>query len=158
TAFAETANYLYEHLAGHLLNSHHIHTGRVTETDAPKSTLKRGYDVQSLLTLLSPRSKEKAVILPDEPGEIDILIGTDWISEGQILPDCDTVINVYILWNPVRIIQRYGRIDCIGSPSASIHLVNYCPDITLDEYINLKEWVENGMVIADVAATGDDSP
>lgn len=158
TAFADTANYLYEHLAGHLLKSHHIHTGRVTGTDAPKSTLKRGYDFQSLLTLFSPRSKEKAVVLPDEPGEIDILIGTDCISEGQNLQDCDTVINYDIHWNPVRIIQRFGRIDRIGSPNASIQLVNYWPDITLDEYINLKERVENRMVIADVTATGDDNP
>jgi superfamily II DNA or RNA helicase len=158
TAFADTANYLYEHLADALLKSHRIHTGRVTGTDAPKSTLKRGYDFQSLLTLFSPRSKEKASILPNEPGEIDLLIGTDCISEGQNLQDCDTVINYDIHWNPVRIIQRFGRIDRIGSPNASIQLVNYWPDITLDEYINLKERVENRMVIADVTATGDDNP
>lgn len=158
TAFADTANYLYEHLADALLKSHRIHTGRVTGTDAPKSTLKRGYDFQSLLTLFSPRSKEKASILPNEPGEIDLLIGTDCISEGQNLQDCDTVINYDIHWNPVRIIQRFGRIDRIGSRNASIQLVNYWPDITLDEYINLKERVENRMVIADVTATGDDNP
>ncbi|MDA1055631.1 MAG: helicase-related protein, partial [Planctomycetota bacterium] len=113
TAFADTANYLYEHIAGSLLKSHGIHTGRVTGTDAPKSTLKKNYDFQSLLTLFSPRSKEKAAILPNEPGEIDILIGTDCISEGQNLQDCDTVINYDIHWNPVRIIQRFGRIDRI---------------------------------------------
>jgi len=158
TAFADTANYLYEHLAGSLLKSHGIHVGRVTGSDAPKSTLKRGYDFQSLLTLFSPRSKEKAKILPNEPGEIDLLIGTDCISEGQNLQDCDTVINYDIHWNPVRIIQRFGRIDRIGSPNASIQLVNYWPDITLDEYINLKERVENRMIIADVTATGDDNP
>src|SRR5690606_24851288 len=158
TAFADTANYLYEHLAESLSKSHGIHSGRVTGSDAPKSTLKRGYDFQSLLTLFSPRSKEKAKILPNEPGEIDLLIGTDCISEGQNLQDCDTVINYDIHWNPVRIIQRFGRIDRIGSPNASIQLVNYWPDITLDEYINLKERVENRMVIADVTATGDDNP
>ena len=158
TAFADTANYLYEELAEFLLKTQKIHTGRVTGTDAPKSTLSRGYDFQSLLTLFSPRSKEKASILPNEPGEIDILIGTDCISEGQNLQDCDTVINYDIHWNPVRIIQRFGRIDRIGSPNASIQLVNYWPDITLDEYINLKERVENRMVIADVTATGDDNP
>jgi len=158
TAFADTANYLYEHLAASLLKSHQIHTGRVTGTDAPKSTLKRSYDFQSLLTLFSPRSKEKAAILPNEPGEIDILIGTDCISEGQNLQDCDTVINYDIHWNPVRIIQRFGRVDRIGSPNSSIQLVNYWPDITLDEYIRLKERVENRMVIADVTATGDDNP
>ena len=158
TAFADTANYLYDQLAGSLLSSHRVHSGRVTGTDAPKSTLKRGYDFQSLLTLFSPRSKDKAVTLPNEPGEIDILIGTDCISEGQNLQDCDTVINYDIHWNPVRIIQRFGRIDRIGSPNASIQLVNYWPDITLDEYINLKERVENRMIIADVTATGDDNP
>lgn len=158
TAFADTANYLYEHLSDSLLKSHRINSGRVTGTDAPKSTLKRGYDFQSLLTLFSPRSKEKSKILPNEPGEIDLLIGTDCISEGQNLQDCDTVINYDIHWNPVRIIQRFGRIDRIGSQNASIQLVNYWPDITLDEYINLKERVENRMVIADVTATGDDNP
>lgn len=158
TAFADTANYLYEHLAEPLLKSHRIHTGRVTGTDSPKSTLKTHYDFQSLLTLFSPRSKDKASILPDEPGELTLLIGTDCISEGQNLQDCDTVINYDIHWNPVRIIQRFGRIDRIGSPNASIQLVNYWPDITLDEYINLKERVENRMVIADVTATGDDNP
>jgi SNF2 family DNA or RNA helicase len=158
TAFADTANYLFERLADSLLKSHRIHSGRVTGTDAPKSTLKRAYDFQSLLTLFSPLSKEKATILPNEPAEIDLLIGTDCISEGQNLQDCDTVINYDIHWNPVRIIQRFGRIDRIGSKNASIQLVNYWPDITLDEYINLKERVENRMVIADVTATGDDNP
>jgi len=157
TAFADTANYLYENLARHILQSHQLHTGRVTGTDAPKSTLERSYDFQSLLTLFSPQSKAKAAILPNDPGEIDILIGTDCISEGQNLQDCDTVINYDIHWNPVRIIQRFGRIDRIGSPNESIQLVNYWPDITLDEYINLKERVENRMVIADVTATGDDN-
>jgi len=110
-----------------------------------------------LLTLFSPRSKEKALIYPDEPREIDILIGTDCISEGQNLQDCDYLINYDIHWNPVRIIQRFGRVDRIGSQNASIQLVNYWPDISLDEYINLKERVENRMMIADVTATGDDN-
>ena len=95
--------------------------------------------------------------MPRGTGEIDILIGTDCISEGQNLQDCDYLINYDIHWNPVRIIQRFGRIDRIGSPNAHIQLVNYWPDITLDEYINLKERVENRMVIADVTATGDDN-
>lgn len=157
TAFADTANYLYEHLAATLLAHQRLHTGRVTGTDTPKSTLGRGYDFQSLLTLFSPLSKEKAAILPEEPGEIDVLIGTDCISEGQNLQDCDYLINYDIHWNPVRIIQRFGRIDRIGSRNACIQLVNYWPDISLDEYINLKERVENRMVIADVTATGDDN-
>ena len=157
TAFADTANYLYEHLANSLLSSHHLHTGKVTGSDSPKSTLKKAYDYQSLLTLFSPKSKSKASILPDEIAEIDILIGTDCISEGQNLQDCDYLINYDIHWNPVRIIQRFGRVDRIGSQNTCIQLVNYWPDISLDEYINLKERVENRMMIADVSATGDDN-
>lgn len=157
TAFADTANYLYKNLAIGPLESGGIHFGMVTGQDTPKSSLGIGYDFQSLLTMFSPRSKEKALVMPDEPGEIDILIGTDCISEGQNLQDCDYLINYDIHWNPVRIIQRFGRIDRIGSPNESIQLVNYWPDITLDEYINLKERVENRMIIADVSATGDDN-
>ena len=157
TAFADTANYLYDNLADGLLKNSGIHTGKVTGQDAPKSTLGRGHDFQSLLTLFSPISKEKAAIFPNEPSEIDLLIGTDCISEGQNLQDCDFLINYDIHWNPVRIIQRFGRVDRIGSPNASIQLVNYWPDISLDEYINLKERVENRMMIVDVTATGDDN-
>lgn len=157
TAFADTADYLYEHLAEHLLTQKGVHTGKVTGSSAPKTTLNKALDFQSLLTLFSPRSKEKHLILPDEPGELDILIGTDCISEGQNLQDCDFLINFDIHWNPVRIIQRFGRIDRIGSSNACIQLANYWPDITLDDYINLKERVENRMVIADVTATGDDN-
>lgn len=154
TAFADTANYLYKNLS---TIQDGIHFGMVTGQGAPKSTLGTGYDFQSLLTLFSPRSKEKALVMPEVKGEVDILIGTDCISEGQNLQDCDYLINYDIHWNPVRIIQRFGRIDRIGSPNASIQLVNYWPDITLDEYINLKERVENRMIIADVTATGDDN-
>ncbi len=157
TAFADTANYLYTHISDSFLAQRKLHTAKVTGSDTPKSTLKKSYDFQSLLTLFSPRSKEKAAILPDEPAEIDLLIGTDCISEGQNLQDCDYLINYDIHWNPVRIIQRFGRIDRIGSQNKSIQLVNYWPDITLDEYINLKERVENRMVIADVTATADDN-
>ena len=157
TAFADTANYLYANLAPAFLQSHGLHSGKVTGSDAPKTTLKKSYDFQSLLTLFSPRSKEKHLVLPQESGELDILIGTDCISEGQNLQDCDFLINYDIHWNPVRIIQRFGRIDRIGSPNDQIQLVNYWPDISLDEYINLKERVENRMVIADVTATGDDN-
>jgi SNF2 family DNA or RNA helicase len=162
TAFADTADYLYANLAPELLARHAIHTAKVTGKGAPQSTIKSGahkrsYDFQELLTLFSPRSKEKAVVLPDEPFEVDLLIGTDCISEGQNLQDCDYLINYDIHWNPVRIIQRFGRVDRIGSPNSSIQLVNYWPDISLDEYINLKERVESRMMIADVTATGDDN-
>ena len=156
TAFADTANYLFANLAP-LAQQLGLHVGRVTGSESPKTTLKKAYDFQGVLTLFSPRSKEKAIVLPDEPAELDILIGTDCISEGQNLQDCDFLINYDIHWNPVRIIQRFGRIDRIGSPNSQIQLVNYWPDITLDEYINLKERVENRMVITDITATGDDN-
>ncbi|NLW33721.1 MAG: DEAD/DEAH box helicase family protein [Fibrobacter sp.] len=157
TAFADTANYLYANLSEFLLKECAVHSGRVTGKDIPKNTLKKGYDFQQILTMFSPRSKEKALIMPQEKGEIDILIATDCISEGQNLQDCDYLINYDIHWNPVRIIQRFGRIDRIGSTNDVVQLVNYWPDISLDEYINLKERVENRMVIVDVTATGDDN-
>ncbi|WP_316228324.1 helicase-related protein [Bradyrhizobium sp. SZCCHNR1039] len=156
TAFADTANYLYANLVP-FLQQLGLQIGKVTGSEAPKTTLKKSYDFQGVLTLFSPRSKDKAVVLPNEPSELDVLIATDCISEGQNLQDCDYLINYDIHWNPVRIIQRFGRIDRIGSPNAQIQLVNYWPDITLDEYIKLKERVENRMVIADVSATGDDN-
>lgn len=157
TAFADTADYLYANLAPELWANHGLHSAEVTGSTRPKSTLATKYDFQELLTLFSPRAKEKAVVLPQEPAEIDLLIGTDCISEGQNLQDCDYLVNYDIHWNPVRIIQRFGRIDRIGSPNSSIQLVNYWPDISLDEYINLKERVESRMTIVDVTATGDDN-
>lgn len=157
TAYADTADYLYANLAPELLGTHNLHSAKVTGSSAPKSTLHNTYDFQELLTLFSPRSKEKTIVLPNETAEIDLLIGTDCISEGQNLQDCDYLINYDIHWNPVRIIQRFGRIDRIGSTNAKIQLVNYWPDISLDEYINLKERVESRMMIADVTATGDDN-
>ncbi|MES2413690.1 MAG: helicase-related protein [Pseudomonadota bacterium] len=163
TAFADTAHYLYDNLATDLFQHHGIHTGKVTGSAEPKTTLRlaanprQSVDFQTMLTLFAPRAKEKALTMPHEPGEIDVLIGTDCISEGQNLQDCDTVINYDIHWNPVRIIQRFGRVDRIGSPNKRIQLVNYWPDISLDEYIRLKERVESRMMIADVTATGDDN-
>ena len=157
TAFSDTAGYLYDNLAPYIKNEFNLHTAKVTGSDRCKSTLKRNYDFQSLLTLFSPVAKEKALIMPQEPAEIDILIGTDCISEGQNLQDCDFVVNYDIHWNPVRIIQRFGRIDRIGSKNSQIQLVNFWPDISLDDYINLKARVESRMIIADVTATGDDN-
>lgn len=158
TAFADTAEYLFKHLSPYFREHQSLHSGMVIGGNRTASTLTKSYDFQALLTLFSPRSKEKAVIMPKEPAEIDILIATDCISEGQNLQDCDYLINYDIHWNPVRIIQRFGRVDRIGSKNKRIQLVNYWPDITLDEYINLKERVESRMVIADVTATGDDNP
>ncbi|MEH6667224.1 MULTISPECIES: helicase-related protein [Psychrobacter] len=162
TAFADTANYLYEHIAPELLHDFSLHTAKITGSEN-HTTIKsmvssrKGYDMQGLLTLFSPRSKQKNDIFPDETREIDILIATDCISEGQNLQDCDYLINYDIHWNPVRIIQRFGRIDRIGSTNDQIQLVNYWPDISLDEYINLRERVENRMVIVDMSSTGDDN-
>ena len=157
TAFADTAHYLFKHLSEHVTREHQLHTAKVTGSGAPQSTLEKSYDFQSILTLFAPEAKDKDIILPEESVEIDVLIGTDCISEGQNLQDCDCVINYDIHWNPVRIIQRFGRIDRIGSPNEVIQLINYWPDITLDAYINLRERVENRMIIADVSATGEDN-
>lgn len=162
TAFADTANYLYEHLAPIMLKEYGLHSAKITGTQNT-STIKQMvdqkqyYDMQGLLTLFSPISKQKADIFPKEEREIDILIATDCISEGQNLQDADYLINYDIHWNPVRIIQRFGRVDRIGSQNEKIQLVNYWPDINLDEYINLRERVENRMVIVDMATTGDDN-
>lgn len=157
TAYADTANYLFDQLAPHFAKAQNIHSGIVTGSGNPRTTLKKFYDFQSVLTLFAPLAKEKDKIMPDDPAELDILIGTDCISEGQNLQDCDYLINYDIHWNPVRIVQRFGRIDRIGSPNTQIQLSNYWPDISLDEYINLKERVENRMHIVDMAGTGEDN-
>ena len=157
SAFADTAGYLYRELAPSLSGAG-LETALITGGGhAAKTTLGTGYDFQQVLTLFSPKSKQRHLTMPMETGELDILIGTDVISEGQNLQDCDYVVNYDIHWNPVRIIQRFGRIDRIGSTNAQIQLVNFWPDISLDEYINLKERVENRMVIADIAGTADDN-
>lgn len=156
TAFADTARYLYTQLAP-LVREQGAHCALITGQGAPKSTVKKPYGFSELLTLFAPQAKSKALLLPEEPAEIDVLIATDCLSEGQNLQDCDYLVNYDIHWNPVRIIQRFGRIDRIGSPNARIQLVNYWPDMTLDEYIRLKERVESRMVIADITATGDDN-
>jgi superfamily II DNA or RNA helicase len=156
TAFSDTVDYLYEHISTYIYSKHKLHIAKVSGSKNT-TTAKGSYDFQSILTLFSPRSKDKAALMPNDVNEIDILIATDCISEGQNLQDCDYVINFDIHWNPVRIIQRFGRIDRIGSANKSIQLVNYWPDISLDEYINLKKRVENRMMILDVSGTGDDN-
>ncbi|MGN7157459.1 helicase-related protein [Dietzia cercidiphylli] len=157
SAFADTAEYLYKQLAPTLAEAG-LESAIITGgAHAAKTTLGTGHDFQQVLTLFSPRSKQRHLTMPKDTGELDILIGTDVISEGQNLQDCDYLVNYDIHWNPVRIIQRFGRIDRIGSINAQIQLVNFWPDISLDEYINLKERVENRMVIADLAAVGDDN-
>lgn len=156
SAFSDTAEYLYRNLAP-TLKQNGYDSALVTGQGNPSTTVGKGYGFQQTLTLFSPRSKQRHLVMPKETGEIDVLIGTDCISEGQNLQDCDYLVNYDIHWNPVRIIQRFGRIDRIGSTNERIQLVNFWPDISLDEYINLKERVENRMVIADIAATADDN-
>lgn len=157
SAFADTADYLYRELASTLAGVG-LDTAVITGgSHGAKTTLGTGFDFQQVMSLFSPRSKQRHLTMPRETRELDVLIGTDVISEGQNLQDCDYLINYDIHWNPVRIIQRFGRIDRIGSTNSQIQLVNFWPDISLDEYINLKERVENRMVIADLASTADDN-
>ncbi len=157
SAFADTANYLYRQLAP-ALSAHGLESALIIGgARGATTTLGTGFEVQQVMSLFSPVSKQRHLTMPTETRGLDILIGTDVISEGQNLQDCDYLINYDIHWNPVRIIQRFGRIDRIGSTNAQIQLVNFWPDISLDEYINLKERVENRMVIADVAGTADDN-
>lgn len=157
SAFADTAEYLYRELAP-VLAGHGLETALITGgTSGARTTLGKGFDAQQVMTMFSPRSKQRDMTMPQETREIDVLIGTDVISEGQNLQDCDYLINYDIHWNPVRIIQRFGRVDRIGSTNDVIQLVNFWPDISLDAYINLKERVEGRMVIADIAGTGEDN-
>ena len=157
SAFADTANYLYRELAP-ILAEAGLDAAVITGgSQGAKTTVGTGFDFQQVMAMFSPKSKQRHLTMPKETREVDVLIGTDVISEGQNLQDCDFLINYDIHWNPVRIIQRFGRIDRIGSTNAQIQLVNFWPDISLDEYINLKERVENRMVIADVAGTADDN-
>lgn len=157
SAFADTAEYLYRELAPTLAAAG-LDTAVITGgSHGVKTTLGTGHDVQQVMSLFSPRSKQRHIVMPNETREIDVLIGTDVISEGQNLQDCDYLINYDIHWNPVRIIQRFGRIDRIGSQNSQIQLVNFWPDISLDEYINLKSRVESRMVIADLAGTANDN-
>lgn len=157
TAFADTAEYLYENVSQMALSELGLHTALVTGSVDGQTTIpKFKADMNHVLTCFSPQSKDKAVLYPNESAEIDILIATDCISEGQNLQDCDYCINYDIHWNPVRIIQRFGRIDRIGSRNAVIQLVNFWPDLDLDEYINLKSRVETRMRISVMTSTGDD--
>lgn len=158
TAFSDTAEYLYAELAGYIHEMYGLHTAMVTgSVDGMCSIKKLKADFNTVLTLFSPLSKERDVLFPDSTAEIDVLIATDCISEGQNLQDCDYVINYDIHWNPVRIIQRFGRVDRIGSKNEVIQLVNYWPDVELDDYIKLKGRVEARMKATILTATGDDN-
>ena len=158
SAFSDTAEYLYEHVSAYIKEKYGLNTAVITGSIDGKTTIKNfKATLNNVLTCFSPISKDKAVLLPDSNDEIDILIATDCISEGQNLQDCDCVINYDIHWNPVRIIQRFGRVDRIGSKNESIQLVNFWPDMDLDEYINLKGRVETRMKITIMSSTGDDN-
>lgn len=153
TAFSDTAVYIYEHIHRYFLEHHGVYSGIVTGSDMVKSNVpKMRNGFEEILAYFSPRSSK----MNQKIQEIDLLIATDCISEGQNLQDCDYLINYDIHWNPVRIIQRFGRIDRIGSTNKSIQLVNFWPNIELDEYINLENRVRNRMAMVDLAATGED--
>jgi superfamily II DNA or RNA helicase len=157
TAFADTARYLYEQLGPWALETLGLHSALVTGAGRNQATLPNlRKDLASILTAFSPRSKERPQELAGE-GELDLLIATDCISEGQNLQDCDYLVNYDIHWNPVRIIQRFGRIDRIGSPNDRVQLVNFWPNIELEEYINLEQRVSGRMVLLDISATGEEN-
>lgn len=157
TAFADTAHYLYHELSGWAQKELGLHSALVTGAGQNKTNLQGlRKDFVSIITAFSPRSKERPEDLASE-GEVDLLIATDCISEGQNLQDCDTVINYDIHWNPVRIIQRFGRIDRIGSFNERIQLINFWPNMELEEYIKLEQRVSGRMVLLDISATGEEN-
>ena len=157
SAFSDTAEYLYDQVAGYVKKKYGLDTAVITGSIDGRTTIKGlKATLNNVLTCFSPISKGRDVLMPGSTKEIDILIATDCISEGQNLQDCDYLVNYDIHWNPVRIIQRFGRIDRIGSRNKVIQLVNFWPDMTLDEYINLKSRVEIRMKISVMTSTGDD--
>ena len=158
TAFADTATYLYNQISEWALDTFNVHSALVQGTGSNQTTM-RGIrtDLHTILTNFSPRSKERAKLYPAQMQEIELLFATDCISEGQNLQDCDCLVNYDIHWNPVRIIQRFGRIDRIGSTNQYIQLVNFWPNMELDEYINLEARVAGRMVLLDISATGEEN-
>ena len=159
SAFSDTAEYLYENVSRYIKDKYGLNTAVITGNIEGRTTIP-GFKstLNNVLTCFSPISKDRDVLMPENKTEIDILIATDCISEGQNLQDCDYLVNYDIHWNPVRIIQRFGRIDRIGSKNEYIQLVNFWPDMNLDEYINLKSRVETRMKISVMTSTGDDAP
>ncbi len=157
TAFSDTAEYLYENVSVYVKEKFGLDTAMITGSEDGKTTIKlKRTNLNNVLTLFSPISKGRDVLMPGSTQEIDILIATDCISEGQNLQDCDYLVNYDIHWNPVRITQRFGRIDRIGSKNEVIQLVNFWPDMNLDDYLNLKSRVETRMKISVMTSTGDD--
>jgi superfamily II DNA or RNA helicase len=156
TAFADTANYLYEHISQYCTEDLGLEAAKITGSGTNDTTLPIDKQFNNLLIHFSPISKGRHERYADHK-EIDVLIATDCISEGQNLQDCELLINYDIHWNPVRIIQRFGRVDRIGSKNTDIQLVNFWPQLSLDDYINLKNRVENRMLIVDATGTGGDN-
>ena len=157
SAFADTVNYLYKNISLPLKRDFNLDTAKITGGGTNECTLNINKDFNNLLINFSPKSKHRNLILPSSAEEIEVLIATDCISEGQNLQDCDYLINYDIHWNPVRIIQRFGRVDRIGSDNKVIQLVNFWPNMNLDDYINLKNRVENRMLMLDISGTGEDN-
>lgn len=157
-AFADTATYLYENLKDWARKSLNVHIALVSGGAKSNQATFGNAEFTQILTNFSPRAKQRSKIqsMPQDD-EIDILIATDCISEGQNLQDCDLLVNYDIHWNPVRIIQRFGRIDRIGSLNTEIQLVNFWPTEDLNKYINLKNRVEARMALVDIAATAEDN-
>ena len=157
TAFADTAKYLYKNISVWAKDKYNLNSALVTGSENPKTTIKMSrVDLNKVLINFSPISKEREKVMPEIKEEIDILIATDCISEGQNLQDCDYLINYDIHWNPVRIIQRFGRIDRLGSKNTCIKLVNFWPSMELDEYIHLESRVKQKMTMLDISATGEE--
>ncbi len=157
TAFSDTADYLYENLGSYFKENYGLNSALITGSRRISTSKGLPTNLNGLLTCFSPVSKNKDKLFPEVVQDLDLLIATDCISEGQNLQDCDYLINYDIHWNPVKIIQRFGRIDRIGSINESITMVNFWPDITLDAYINLKQRVEDRMIITDLTSTADDN-
>ncbi len=157
SAFSDTAEYLYKNVSTRIKEKYGLNTAVITGSIDGKTTISKFKPtLNNVLTCFSPISKGRDVLISNNSEDIDILIATDCISEGQNLQDCDYLVNYDIHWNPVRIIQRFGRVDRIGSKNEYIQLVNFWPDINLDEYINLKSRVETRMKISVMTSTGDD--
>jgi len=157
TAFSDTAEYLYKNMSDWVTQELGLHSALITGSNKRCTIKGINKDLNNLLTYFSPLSKEREKVAPDATTEIDILIATDCISEGQNLQDCDMLINYDIHWNPVRIIQRFGRVDRLGSSNTAIQLVNFWPNMELDEYINLEARVSGRMVLLDISATGEEN-
>ncbi len=158
TAFADTAVYLYDSLHDWARNELGIHLALVSGGSIENKTTFGKNDFNQILTNFSPVAKQRSKMHSmKQDTEIDLLIATDCISEGQNLQDCDTMVNYDIHWNPVRVIQRFGRIDRIGSINPAVQLINFWPNKDMDKYITLKNRVEARMALVDIAATNEDN-